>query len=304
MAFAAETPAACCAAIIVTYQPDGAALQTLLARLQPQVATVLVLDNASTVPLPPLPAQVQYTALPDNLGLAHAQNLGIAQARQQGCSHVLLLDQDSLPAPDMVAQLLAALIRLENAGLPVAAVGPAYEDARTGELRPFVRFRWHGVWHEPPKPGQCLMTDLLIASGSLIPLERLQQVGLMEAGLFIDNIDLEWGFRAQQQGLQLYGVSDARMVQRIGETVSRFWLGRMRTLYRHAPVRQYYQTRNRLRLYRRAYVPRAWVVQDILRLGFKLMAFSFFIQPRLLHMQMFYRGIRDGVTDRSGKYPT
>lgn len=302
MAPTAYPPTACCAAIVVTYQPDRAALQALLERMQPQVAAILLIDNASQPPLDALPPAVRHTRLPENQGLAQAQNIGIQQAQTLGYQHILLLDQDSLPASDMVAQLLAALTQLEAAGLPVAAVGSAYEDGRTGQLQPFVQFGWFGVRRTAPTPGRCVLTDLLIASGSLIPLARLEQVGLMEAGLFIDNIDLEWGFRAQHQGLQLYGVSDARLVQRIGETVSTFWFGRTWLLYRHAPVRQYYQTRNRLRLYARAYVPWAWIVQDIPRLLFKIVAFSLFIQPRRLHRKMLYQGLRDGFTNRSGKY--
>ena len=60
----------------------------------------------------------------ENLGVAAAQNQGIEWAKQQGATHVLLLDQDSLPHPDMVArlsewndQLTNLLIQLRQVGL-------------------------------------------------------------------------------------------------------------------------------------------------------------------------------------------
>jgi rhamnosyltransferase len=294
-----------CGAVIVTYQPSASALTALLARIQPQVTAVLVVDNASQPPLGgvTLPRGVERLSLTANVGLAAAQNHGIAWAQTQGFTQVLLLDQDSLPAPDMVARLATALTRLQAEGMPVAAVGPCYRDARTGAVRPFARFGWFGVRQLTCAPGETLDIDLLIASGSLIPLSVLAQVGLMEAGLFIDNVDLEWGFRAQHLGLRLYGVGDAWLDQRIGDTVVTLWFGRWRQLYCHAPVRQYYQTRNRLRLYRRAYVPRAWVWQDSGRMLVKLLLYTLFIAPRGLNLWMFLRGLYDGWRNREGKIP-
>ena len=59
-----------------------------------------------------------------NEGIAVAQNVGIAVAKSLGASHVLFLDQDSVPEDGMVSCLYAALQKLENGGCRVACVGP------------------------------------------------------------------------------------------------------------------------------------------------------------------------------------
>ncbi|AUP76470.1 hypothetical protein CWS02_09555 [Enterobacter sp. EA-1] len=44
--------------------------------------------------------------LSENVGIAAAQNMGIAEAAKHSCSHVLFMDHDSIPAHDMVSVLL------------------------------------------------------------------------------------------------------------------------------------------------------------------------------------------------------
>src|SRR5712671_6312085 len=104
------------AAIVVTYRPDAAALEGLRA-LSGQVEHIVVADNGSGKEsaaffegLVGLGAVV--LRLGRNLGVGAAHNAGIERARTFGASHVLLLDQDSVPAPDMVGALLEAEARL------------------------------------------------------------------------------------------------------------------------------------------------------------------------------------------------
>src|SRR4051812_23363158 len=97
-------------AVIVTYQPDLALLREIPA-VAPQVSRVLVVDNGSTGNLicsAGSHEKVEVISLHTNLGVATAHNVGIRRASKEGASHVLLLDQDSLPQPDMVEKLLAA----------------------------------------------------------------------------------------------------------------------------------------------------------------------------------------------------
>jgi hypothetical protein len=53
--------------------------------------------------------------------------------------------------------------------------------------------------------------------------------------------------------------------------------------------------RNRLRLYRRGYVPRAWKLTDLPRLLFTFGYFSLFVRPRRENLRMMMRGFRDGL---------
>ncbi len=295
-------------ALIVTYNPERGLLRRVLEALAPQVDHLLLVDNASGESprgvLDELPG-IDATLLPmdSNLGLASAQNQGMQWLQDRGYELALLLDQDSLAEPGMVEALRQALDELQKAGEKVAAVGPVYLDPRTGDGRHFVRFPGLGVERESCEDGRELIpVDFLIASGSLLHVAQYLRIGHFEDALFIDNVDLEWCFRARSLGYGLFGVCNARMAHFLGDNALRVWLGRWWQVYRHSPLRQYYMARNRMALYRRGYSPRGWVLQDLLRFVVKLFWFGVVFAPRLENLRMIWRGTRDGWRGRLGPY--
>lgn len=294
-------------AVIVSYHPEPVAISQLIELLAQQVGAVVLVDNASGSDWQSTLAK----ALTDrggallgqsrNVGLAAAQNLGIDWARSHGYGYVLLLDQDSEPGEGMVASLLQALQSLTATGR-VAAVGPRFHDQREDRDAPFVRIGFplnRKIWCEiATQPIAC---DFLISSGALIPLDVLDRIGPMDAGLFIDNVDLEWGFRARAQGYGLYGVCAATMHHRLGDARRAFPFGGQVVV--HGPLRLYYMMRNRLLLYRMPHTPRVWVAQDIPRVIAKLFLFGVLIGPRLRNLRCMWRGLWDGLRGRDGVCP-
>ncbi len=293
------------AAVVVTYRPDTAAVARLLEALANQVEAVIVVDNGSDkVTLAELAAKaterLRVIALGDNLGLAAAQNRGIAQARQIGADYVVLFDQDSRPAADMVTRLLAVAAAKQAAGIRVAAVGPRYQDQRQRALQPFVRVRGPLIGRcRCRSPADVLEVDQLIASGSLIPMAALDAVGDMVETLFIDYIDTEWVLRARQRGYRAYGVCAATMTHVLGETPLRLF---GREVVVRSPLRHYYMFRNAVWVYRQAWVPAMWKLADGLRLLQKFCVYALFARPRRAHLWMMLRGVRDGLTGRMGRF--
>ena len=295
-------------AVIVSYHPEPAALLSLIDGLVPQVGAVVLVDNASQgrwqQPLGETMSARGGALLHQthNIGLAAAQNLGIEWARSSGYRYVLMLDQDSEPGGGIVLSLLTALQTL-SATHKVAAVGPRFHDVREDRDAPFVRIRFpvnRKLWCE--SDGQPIACDFLISSGALIPMEVLDQVGPMDAGLFIDNVDLEWGFRARAHGYALYGVCTATMNHHLGDArrALPFGLGQVVV---HGPVRLYYMMRNRLRLYGMPHTPGIWIAQDLPRVVVKLFLFGVLIGPRARNLRCMLRGLWDGLRGRQGAYP-
>lgn len=239
--------------------------------------------------------------LGENTGVAAAQNKGLVWARESSYEHVLLLDQDSIPAADMVQTLQNALINLEAKDMKVAAVGPRLVDRRTNHNTHFIEINWFGITrkHYADHGKKIVKTDFLVSSGMLASVGVFNHIGLLEEAFFIDNVDLEWCFRARAMGYHLYGVFDAIMQHNVGDQVFRIGPG---TFYRHNPERQYYIMRNRLVLYRRNYSPNAWIVQDIMRAIVKFVMFSLFFAPRLENIRMMCCGIRDAFAAKLGKF--
>lgn len=297
-------------AVVVAYQPDPTGFAGFLKAVLPQVGGLVVVNNGpiGTVALSEIRgnggAICTVLEMGWNAGVAAAQNRGIVWARQRDYSHVILFDQDSEPAPDMVEKLLSAWMALDLNGLPVAAVGPRLIDRRDGKASPFVTFSAFGVKRFRCDSSRSVQTDFLVSSGMLASVAIYEKVGALDEGLFIDNVDMDWCFRARHQKFLLLGVCDAMMWHRIGNRVRRLpFFGRSYAIYQHEnPLRQYYIMRNRILLYRRDYTPFPWIVQDMLRAIVKTLIVLIFFAQRRMNFYMMLNGLMDGLRGKSGKY--
>jgi rhamnosyltransferase len=294
-------------AIVVSFFPDMAALQRLFVATIPQVDALVVVDNdTSDAAFDEFCAHVENDKVvilkqPRNIGLAAAFNRGIAWAHERGFSHVLLLDQDSEPAQGMVSALMQAFTA-SSSSRRVAAVGPRFHDAREDRYAPFVRigFPVSRKIYSTGKDG-LVDTDFLISSGSLIPLAVVDDIGVMDEGLFIDNVDLEWSFRASAKGYALIGVCTTTMHHRLGHSRRQLPFG-LGHIVVHDPIRLYYIMRNRLLLYRLPHTPAVWIAQDVPRVAVKFLLFSVLIRPCLRNVRFMMTGLRDGLIGRTGPF--
>jgi rhamnosyltransferase len=287
-------------AIVVTYHPDLDLLAELLSHLTLQVTEVVLIDNGSPCNLIAWNAQ-QHTAaaavlaLGQNRGIAVAHNAGIEWARNRQAQYVLLMDQDSIPEPDMVQQLFFAI----GKQLLPAAVGSRYLDERQNNPPPFIRIRGLTLHRcACTTENSVVPVDYLISSGCLIPMSILNQVGYMRDDLFIDYVDIEWGLRARRHGFQSYGVCSARMRHTLGEHPIKF-LGKYLPL--HSPLRHYYHFRNAVLLYKEPWVPLNWKLVDGWRLCLKYAFYSIFAKPRITHFRMMTLGMWHGLAGKTGK---
>lgn len=288
-------------AVVVTYQPALNILGQLLDALVPQVASVVIVDNGSHFDLAAWNSErnsgaVELLRLGENRGVASAQNAGVQWARSRGAGFVLLMDQDSIPATDMVKKLASSI---SERPFPAAA-GPRYLDARQDNPPPFLRVRGLRVERSGcPAEESVVPVDYLIASGCLIPMPVLDTVGGMRDDLFIDYVDIEWGLRARHHGFQSYGVCSARMQHSLGdEPVSFFG----KSIPVHSPLRHYYHFRNAVLLYKEPWVPLNWKLVDGWRLCLKYVFYSLFAKPRLSHWRMMTLGVWCGLVGKAGKF--
>jgi rhamnosyltransferase len=303
------------ASVTVTFNPDPMRLAEQLVALRNQVSEIIIVDNGSVpsaksiclqpeiVELIGKDTQINFVELQENQGLAHGFNVGITQSGSKGAKFVLLLDQDSVPAQDMVRTLFAGFQRAieEKPGNAIAAVGPRVTNARDAVSYPFVRFGWLRNKHVRCNENQKSIVgcDFLISSGSLISVEAIDRVGSFDETLFIDSVDLEWCSRARAAKFLLCGVCEAQLNHRLGDN-------RLAPLERinlvvHSPSRIYYMTRNRILLYWRPYMPLTWKIKDVFRMFAKFASLMLFVSPRLTYLKMTALAVRDGITNRGGR---
>ena len=294
-------------AVVVCYHPDVRQLTRMAESLVAMPGLeVLFIDNtelesscaAIRQAVAHLPVRVLCPG--NNSGLGAAHNMGIREARTRGCKAVLLLDQDSLLDVNSLRALCRAYEFLTARGERVAAVGPTFIDPRNGHCFPFVRL--HGFRMRPvcEGPGNTVECDLLISSGSLIPLAAVDAVGELDASLFIDYVDIEWCVRAAARGWKVFGVTDALMTHNLGdETLTLFG----RKIPVHAPQRQYYLLRNAVLLSRMPHMPWRWRVHLIYRVAAQIALFGVFCAPRLKRFGWMMRGVWDALRMRDGRVP-
>lgn len=292
-------------AVVILYRPDGAFTRRQFDALAPQVAGVVYYDNSggrdvlAAIGLA-ADARVRCTGDGENVGIAEGLNRGIALAREAGAATVLLLDQDSVPAPDMVARLQATLEQARAAGSKVGATGPAIFDELNGRLEALGHALSPEDRHAPPEPVENappVEVNYLITSGTLIPMAVLDDVGLMESELFIDAVDFEWSFRARMRGYHIYATYGTRLHHNRGQGLHRIpIIGARVRLF--APVRHFYIFRNHLRLCCRSYMPLSWKLRGLWYLVVRATLFGLFVPNRREHLSAMARGTWQALRDR------
>jgi GT2 family glycosyltransferase len=193
-----------------------------LTRLPDQV---IIVDNGSS----PNPRTALETTWPDvtlvqlerNRGFAGGCNAGIRQALREGADAVLLLNNDTVADPALVAELLRAL----EADPGIAAAGaktltdetPARIHAAYGVLT------FHGSlvrvegWLEPRIDAFGAERDVDSVFGTAMLLRRsaLEAVGLLDEEFFAYHEDIDWCTRARRRGWRIRYVPSAIVYHRM-----------------------------------------------------------------------------------------
>lgn len=302
----------CVFAVVVTFLPSRKALHNLLSILEHQVARIVVVDNnpEADVSVPAVIEEldsdcVHLIRLNDNLGIAKALNVGIEYAIQSNADYVLLSDQDSLPATNMVSSLLQSLNTLLQNGHRVGAIGPTYRDLYTDMTYSFQvivpgKFFYGHMIPTPQHPIIPVLT--LITSGTLIPIQALREIGLMREDFFIDYVDIEWCHRATHAGYGLWGTSNTLLLHRLGERSLRVWYLRWRKESAYPPLRMYYRIRNFIALCRIRYIPLRWKIRSAWYSLGLIYTHVCYGRQRSATFLMVLRAMADGLLNRMGAY--
>lgn len=292
-------------AIIVTYNPDIVALFTLLGQLDKEV-DFYVIDNGSREFSRDYKVIKNFRRcrslilLPENVGLACALNIGIEKVMAEGYRFALLFDQDSRLCDQYVARILSSYV--EASGFTdkrIGALGPRIIHPQTQRQMKFKLFNRFFFRSDVPfgNSRHYFQADFLITSGSLLPLEAVREIGGMKESYFIDNLDLEWCFRARSKGFKLVGTNNVMLYHVIGER-SANPLVRSGLILEHSPERTYYSSRNRVHLYGVSYSPWGWKIRDVVRFTLKAIWLLIFSCRRKQYWRNISVGIRDARTLR------
>jgi rhamnosyltransferase len=285
--------------IIVCYRPDVPQLRGLCERILADGAKAILVDNTEQPYLAAdaLPPECSLTTLGYNAGIAHAQNVGIAQALNAAAAVLVFFDQDSKIEPGFLRTLVAPL----RSGVAEIAA-PLYVDADSGKALPSLRINRFGLKTFIHSSDSMLPypVDIVISSGTAATKEVFEVAGGLDEALFIDAVDTEWCLRCRSRQVPIYVVPSAVMRQRIG--TRSIHLGRF-TILVHGPARCYYQLRNCFHLLRKKHVPLAFALTHMASVIFNRTLLLFFVEDRPAYIGAYISALRDGIRGVAGAKP-
>ena len=185
---------------------------TTVAALDYPAVRVLLVDNGSEPPLAEAIAArfptVEMLRLPTNLGFAGGYNAGLRRAMAGDGRYFLLLNNDTLVAPDVVTHLVAELETMPDVGLATAKIYYAAEPNRIwtvgANLNVFLDLKDGGQgqidagqWAAPRD------VDFAPFCAILIRREVIAGVGLLDEAFFLYYEDMDYCRRARAVGWRI-----------------------------------------------------------------------------------------------------
>jgi GT2 family glycosyltransferase len=187
------------------------------------------------------------TVLPQakNLGFCAANNIGIRRALGEAADYILLLNNDTLVAPNMLRLLVHACesdARIAMAGPlmfyydrpeTIAAAGGRVDLERAGY------WNLHAGQRCPDPAGQPIENvDFIVSCGLLVRRAALERLGALDPRFFINGDDVDWGLRATAAGYHVVLVPAARLWHRVSAAIGPA-----------SPASTYYTTRNQFLIF-------------------------------------------------------
>jgi len=224
-----------------------ACLDSLAALTYPNF-NVVVVDNGSTdvslTRLRPYTAPYLLTLLETgrNLGYAGGNNVGIRYALEQGAHFVLVLNNDTTVAPDLLEQLVKSAQRTPDAGVFSARIMYFDEPQRVW----FDGARWNPSSLQLEWPGQNAEehtldgadhdTNYACGAALFFRAEVANQIGLLDESFFLVWEEVDWCFRARKAGWRNIVVPTAKVWHKIGVSFGS----------ESSPLRNYFSIRNQM----------------------------------------------------------
>jgi GT2 family glycosyltransferase len=276
--------------LIVTYKRPEQLLETIKAIKHQQIdeRDIIVIDNESSSYVSDLLKSdfldIQYYPMSENIASAGGFSKGMLMAADQGYDYVWLFNDDSRPINGALSSVAPYLIIGMNEQLGLLKIGERVRDNQS------VLLFWKGV-RKPqlvPISNDLLPTDLITFDGCFINCKMIREIGACDPLYFMGTYEFDYCLKAKDAGYKIYTVPNGLISDK-----------KMGAVNGTPPWRQYYNTRNHLRLafHRRSfYIFQAWLIRELKYTVAILINGNKKIE-RILYK---YRAIRDAILNRRG----
>jgi protoporphyrinogen oxidase/GT2 family glycosyltransferase len=278
------------------YADTRECLQTLLANLYPALAVILV-DNGSSDGTAHMAGDefpgIETIQTGSNLNVPAGYNIGFRRALDRGADYILMLNNDTTIAPDMVERLVATGEQDPKAGILMPRVLVYGSQDRIwsigGRYRVFppsiLLTEKDETLAEIPR-----LIEYAPGCGLLIHRRAFDTVGLFDPGYLFWYDDWDFSERVRAHGLHLQYVPDARMWHKVSRT----------TKGPQSPLFWRTYGASAVRFYRRHGRPK-WISLPV-HLGYLILR-DFFWKGNWIHWSSFRQGLREGFATPLGSLP-
>lgn len=280
-------------ALVVLYCPTEQTVSNLR-KFEKNVMKLIVVDNTPKELKGDYIGQIGeigYISSGKNEGLAEALYRGCEKAIQDGYDYVLTLDQDTVVPTETVAALIK---RAENSNNQnVAIICPeVYAFKNDGDDVS----QSYPVYTCTNNEEEC---NWVMTSGSLMNLSLYQRAGKIDKTLFIDHIDIDIGMKFYLIGGKILRQRGAPVYQHLGHSQERQFLWKKIHPMFDSPQRTYYVARNQIYLAKK-YGYTFWKFSNVSYIKM-LIKILFYETNRMEKLQMFIKGIHDGLLGKMGE---
>ncbi|KQW49407.1 glycosyl transferase [Nocardioides sp. Root1257] len=215
------------AVVVVTYNRADLLERMLvgLAALDRLPDAVLVVDNASTDHTPAVLATatnpgLQVIRSEDNLGGAGGFHLGVRTAYEQGFDRIWLMDDDVIPAPGCLTELMARdedclmAVREDLAGHLIEKAATRFDLRNPLAIHPKRSLVETDYGSRGAMPALVALENVAF-EGFMVRRTVVDAIGLPDPSYFIFYDDVDYAVRARRAGFRIWAVRDAVLVRQL-----------------------------------------------------------------------------------------
>lgn len=288
--------------VVVTFNRKYLLLQCLQALSQQilQPTKILIIDNASTDGTVELLKKsgwlnqpcIQLIELQQNTGGAGGFAKGMQYAFEQGADYVWMMDDDAIPHPYALAEIMRHATPEHIYGsLAVNNEDTAWATTLLAE---------HKTVHLKNQVPDLAEVQSLPFLGFLTSKEIYQAIGLPDASYFIAADDVEYCMRAQHAGYKIFICGQSQIEHPKSDRYEFNFILNKITCLNLVAWKRYYDTRNRL-LIAKKYYGFKFYTQTIPASFIRLFAALLNEKEQLKQIKAFFAGLYDGIFSKTGK---
>lgn len=278
----AKNPKRKIGAVVVLYNPDADVIENLKPYIK-YLDCCVVVDNSDDENDVSREIsnddRIIYVPLKCNQGIATALNVGINRLKSAGMTIALTMDQDS----KIIESEFDSVLKIVDEKIDDYSIIALSYDSFPIE-----------------KSDEIIQTGAMITSGNFLKISAFDDVNGFDEKLFIDWVDLDFGYRLTNAGHIIGRLKDYSIIQKIGEPVKKSLFGKTFVVMNHSPVRYYYSYRNISYLNR--------INRDFFGLFYRrcimidTVKMILFEEKKIEKIKMICKGVRDSRKNVFGKY--